>query len=82
MIVSFAISGNKYCRGNTFSCFLGIPLHGLDLITFFFGNIFSFFGLIFLWVLCIPNPCMNRAWLAFQQYLSGSVAMATLFFCF
>ena len=39
-----AISGNKYCHGNTFLCFLGLqmflgswhstPLHGLELISF------------------------------------------------
>ena len=55
----------------------------------FFGNtrqqvlpwqhFFLFRGLIFLWVLCISNPFMNRSWLAFQQYLAPSVAVATLF---
>ena len=59
MIAYVAISGNKYCRGNTFSCFLGLKiffwgslhsksLYGLELLSLTItGNTFVMATLIF-----------------------------------
>ena len=83
-----ATPGNNCCHGNSFFLFPGLknlscgslhskPLHTLELISFSTSAamatvFFLFLGLMFLWVLCIPNPCINRSWLAFQQYLAAS----------
>ena len=74
MIAFLAISGNKCCHGNTFSCFLGFsifwggslhskPLHGLELISFLTitGNtFFLFLGLIY-GLFAFPTPAQTGA---------------------
>ena len=65
---------------------LSMPLHRLQLINFSptpgnkccQGTTFHVSWTIFLVVLCIQNSCMNRSWLALQQYLAASIGMEVL----